>query len=209
MIAVFDTGTTGRALSLRDTIRNEGYLCAAANAGQLKKLMPIRLIVTFMDQFDIIRRMPYDDIPVVVFGEGFVNRALNAVKANGIKELLLKIGQMLVRVYGLEQREVYPGGGIFIFPGVFLAAHQLIVYGSKVDYTATELMILKCLILSGEHYRSAEQIAAYCFEENLTEGNIRVHICNINRKAERILPNPLVVSRTGLGYRFGCAGSGV
>lgn len=203
MVVVFDSVMGDRTRTLREIILLSGYPCAAADIGSIKGLNPVRLLVTFTDQIDTVRRMPYDDIPVVACGQSFVNRALNAVKAETPPELLDKMNAYIRRIYRIGENNCILQEGAFFYPGVYLSSRQLIVYGSIIDLTASELMIMKCLILAGDCYRSAKQIASYCCRENQNDGNIRVQIYNINRKAVQKLPRPLVETKHGYEYRFG------
>ena len=169
----------------------------------MDSLMPIGLIVTFTDQLDIVRHMPYDYVPVIAYGDGFVNSALNAVKARTQDEIILCIKDYVCRKFGIEKKSSFLGEGAFFLPGVFLSSFQLIVYGSRFDLTDNESYIIRCLILSGDCYRSTKQLAEYCSLLHQTENGIRVHVCGINKKAELRLPHPLIESRRGHGYRFG------
>lgn len=203
MVVVFDSVIGERARTLREIILLGGYPCAAADSGSIKGLNPVRLIVTFTDQIDTVRRMPYDEVPVVACGQGFVNRALNAVRAETPPELLDKMNAYICRIYKIDEKNCFLQEGAFFYSGVYLSSRQLIIYGSSIDLTESELMIMRCLILAGDCYRSAKQIASYCCRENQNDGNIRVQICNINKKAVQKLPRPLVETKHGYGYRFG------
>lgn len=169
----------------------------------LSSLLPIGLIVTFTDQIDVIRHMPYDDIPVIAYGDGFVNSALNAVRARTKEEIIGFIKAHICRKFGITKENSFLGEGAFFYPGVFLSSFQHIVYGSRFDLTENMSYIIRCLILSGDCYRSAKQLAAYCNPRTSNENCIRVHICEINKKAEIRLPHPLVESKHGRGYRYG------
>ena len=203
MIVVFDSVPGNRAAALREIILLKGYPCAAADAETVKMLNPVRLIVTFTDQIDTVRRMPYDGVPVVACGQGFVNSALNAVRVETPPEMFDKMDDYIRQIYKIHENNCFLHEGAFFWPGVYLSEHQLIVYGSRIDLTETELMIMKCLILAGDCYRSAEQIASCCCPANQDDGNVRVHIFNINKKGAQKLPRPLVESKHGCGYRFG------
>lgn len=203
MVVVFDSRAGERMATMREALLLKGYPCAFADVRMMKRLTPMRLIVTFTDQINEVRRIPYDHIPVVAYGSGFINRALNATKAETPLELFQKINELMREIYGLGEHNSFLQDGAFFCPGVYLSFSQLIVYGSRIHLTDTELMIMKYLILSGNGFRSAEQIAAFCCPPDQGSGNIRVHILNINRKASRSLPEPLVESKYGSGYRFG------
>lgn len=203
MIVVFDSLEGRRAEHLRDIILGKGFPCAFCNPDTLKELLPLGIIVTFTDQIDVVRRMPYDEIPVIAFGEGFVNSALNAVKAETTEELIERLRECIAKRFELNEENSFLGEAAFFYPGVFLSSFQLIVYGSRLDLTENEFCIMRCLILSGDCYRSAKQLAAYCCMKNYNENTIRVHICAINKKGEYRLPAPLVESKHGHGYRFG------
>lgn len=202
MLVVFDAEKGDRAWEVREFFRHHAIPAAAASPEQLKNLRPFCLIVTFPDQLDVIRHMPYDDIPALVYGEGFVNRALNAERVETPAALLEGVRQHFYRYFRLEQKDIYLGSGAFLAPGVYLSEEQLVVFGSSLELTDMELMIMKCLALSGGAFRSADQLAAYCDTSKLSNDRIRVHISNINKKAALHLPRPLVESRREKGYRF-------
>ena len=203
MIVVFESTVSVRAQMLRDYLLTKGFPCAVCTPENIKDLMPVGIIVTFTDQLDIVRRMPYDDIPVVVYGDGFVNSALNAIKAPTRRDLVRKLGKIVGQKLGITKKNSIRGIGAFFYPGVFLSAFQLIVYGTRIELTENESNIIRCLILSGNSYRSPKQLAAYCIRREVCENCIRVHICAINKKGEARLPRPLIVSKHGSGYRFG------
>jgi len=203
MVVVFDSQESNRARFLRAFIYEEGYPCAICNPDTISKLLPIGLIVTFTDQIDVIRHMPYDDIPVIAYGDGFVNSALNAVRAKTLDDILEGLRDFVIQRFGINERNCLPGLGAFFYPGVFMAIALLIVYGSRFTLTDNELYIIRCLILSGDCHRSSKQLAEYCLSGTKNETSIRVHICAINKKGEKRLPSPLIESKHGLGYRFG------
>ncbi len=203
MIVVFDSFFSNRVDALRCTIFTKGFPCAVCDPETIKSLLPIGVIVTFTDQIDVVRRMPYDDVPVIAYGSGFVNSALNAVKAETITEVLQGIKNVIRRRFGLNQYNSFLGECAFFYPGVYLTPFQLIVYGTRLDLTENEFYIMRCLILSGDCYRNSRQLMAYCTMGNVKETCIRVHIYGINKKGSGRLPRPLIESKHGHGYRFG------
>jgi len=208
MIAVFDFKISERAHTVRNIILLKGYPCVAADAKTIENYNPVRLLVTFADQLDNIRRTPYDDIQVIVYGGGFVNSALNAVKAERLDDIFSYINSYIVNLYSIRRERIFPGDGVFVYPGVYLSWDSLVVYGSRINLTALELMIVKCLILSGRHYRTVSQLYHYCFPK-ITGGkseieSIRVHIFNINKKSVDKISRKLIESRKNYGYRFAC-----
>ena len=116
-----------------------------------------------------------------------------------------KMNNYIRQIYAIGENNSFLHEGAFFRPGVYLSSRQLIVYGSSIELTDAELMIMKCLILAGDCYRSTEQIASYCCPANQDNGSVRVHISGINKKGAQKLPEPLVESKYGCGYRFGYA----
>ncbi|MBE6599288.1 MAG: hypothetical protein E7638_07600 [Ruminococcaceae bacterium] len=205
MLAVFDSAFGTRANEIREILFDYGYPCAVCDRDSIGDLLPIGIIITFEDQLDVIRHMPYDRVPVIVFGGGFVNRAQNAVCAAGVEELLEVIDEHICRMACSCVESCHFEEGVFFSPGVFCSSSQIILFGTTLDLTTTERMILLCLIFSGREYRSSEHLAAYCCSDNKTNGNVRVHICSINSKASRRLPLLPVENKSLNGYRFAFA----
>ncbi len=204
MIVIFESKITDRAVTFRDILLAKGYPCAVCDPSTIGHMTPMLAIVAFSEEIDAIRTLPYDDVPVIAYGEGFVNRALNAVKAENIDTLLQSLGNV-VRRYCREQGWSDPTGeGIFCAPGVYLTRESITVYGSRMELPEAGVLVLRCLLFAGKDCRSADQLAAYCCSsDNKTSANIRVHIFNINETASARLPKPLIESVYGKGYRFG------
>ncbi len=203
MYVVFDQSCTERAVELRETILGYGLPCALCTPDNIKSLLPIEIIVTFTDQIDIIRRMPYDEIPVIALGDGFVNSALNAVKAKTRMEIIRRLNFNVCQRFGINRKTSYRGVAAFFYPGVYLTPFQMIVYGSRFNLTDSENFIIRFLILSGDCYRDAKQVAAYCARKAVSDSYVRVNIHSINKKGYNRLKYPLVEKKHGIGYRFG------
>ncbi len=203
MIVVFDSLSHRRAEALRDLVFDAGYPCAVCDSETVGALLPVGLVITFADQTDEVRKLTTDGVPVIVYGGGFVNTAQNAVNAETAGELFDAIREVIRRRFDLNRYNSFFGGCAFFYPGVYLTSVGLTVYGSPVNLTEHELYVMRCLILSGNCYRTAVQLAAYCTKGKVSESCIRTHVCGINRKGSRKLPRPLIESRRGRGYRFG------
>ncbi len=162
------------------------------------------MIVTDVENVDAIRTLPYDNVPVIAYGVGFVNRAMNAVRVETVDNLFQEINHTLQRFVMEKGMDTPSGDGIFCAPGVYVTWDAVFVYGARFELTELGLLILRCLIFSGMHYRNADQLAAYCCtSENKNSANIRVHVSLINELASFRLPKPLIECKYGTGYRFG------
>lgn len=75
--------------------------------------------------------------------------------------------------------------------------------GYKLNLSDNEFKIFCSIAHSSQEYISAEKILRECFPNKCkTTGNVAVHVCNINRKAQVIGGRRLIVSKYKSGYRL-------
>jgi len=203
MIVVFDSHISPRAEAIRYKIFRHGFPCAVCDSRTIETLCPIGIIITFVDQLEIVRHLPYDDIMVIAYGVGFVNGALNAVKAESVDEVLSELNNGVLSRFGLKKNNKTIGQGFYISPGVFLSKTFLAIYGNRFYITDKEFYIISCLFFAKECSRSAKQLVQYCTLGDGSEGSIRTHICEINKKVELRLKSPLIEYKSRCGYRLG------
>jgi len=208
MIAVVDSSITERSKSLRKKIFTAGFPCAALDIHELAEFKPIRIIVTFCDMFDDLRHMPFDEIFAVVIGNGFVNSALNAVRANNEDEALVLMKRHLLKISGITERNMLPFG-ILTDYGVFWSKKHFEVYGNIVEPTLSEYMIFKYLasVADPKQFIASEKIRRFCYVRDLADarnidGNIAAHISNLNSKLNRSYGKRLIKTKRYRGYYF-------
>ncbi len=208
MIAVCDVDLTGRAKALRKNLFAAGVPCVLSTVRELKEFRPFDLIVTYYDAFDSLRHGPYDDVHALVIGKGFVNSALNARRVDSERECVQAALDYLLEYRGIEDEQIFDGG-IVSEDGIFFANKHFEVFGNAVIPTLSEYMIFKYLYAyrDSNRYFTPEQIRRYCYPRSLKgggslEGNIAVHVTNLNRKLTQAYGVPLIRSRRYRGYYF-------
>lgn len=80
---------------------------------------------------------------------------------------------------------------------------ETLYMGYPLPLTPTEHRILRCLLYRAPKLTSADDLMMLCFPEGRQRiANLAVHVRNINQKARRIDPRPLIESVYGKGYRL-------
>ncbi len=208
MIAICDVELTGRVKALRKNLFAAGIPCVVSSIRELKEQRPFDLIITYYEAFDNLRRGPYDDVFALVIGKGFVNSALNARRVENERECVKAALDYLLQYYGVEEAQILPGG-VVSEDGIFFADKHFEVFGNAVVPTLSEYMIFKYLYVNRDRkgYLTPEQIRRYCYARSLrgggsVEGNIAVHVTNLNRKLTEAYGLPLIRSKRYCGYYF-------
>lgn len=183
-----------------------GFPCAEVSVREMSEYLPAKLIICYFEAFDNIRRGPYDNIFAIVIGKGFVNSALNAVRVDSEEEACIKAKEYILKLYGISKSEIF-AFGILVDSSVFLAKKHVEIYGNIVPLPLSEYMIFKYfLAFSGQrHYFSPVKIRKFCYVRDLhshdnIEGNISVHISNLNHRIERAYGKPFIKSKRYVGY---------
>lgn len=206
MIAICDSEISDRAKALRKKLFSEGYPCAAVCPSEIHDCLPVKLIIAYYAVFDEIRHGPYDDIFAIVIGSGFVNSALNAIRVDTEEEACRMARDYLMNLYSIDERRCFPFG-VLADPAVFLAKKHFEIFGNIVEVTVSEYMIFKYLLAhaSQKYYFSPEKIRKFCYIRELhgngnLDGNISVHISNLNSKIENACGRTIIRSRRYYGY---------
>ena len=207
MILVCDRGESGRAASIRERILRVGVPAAVSALASLREHLPVRLIVTFTDVFDEVRRMSCDDVFAVVIGDGFVNTALNAVRAPADRwEPVVR--DALFRQLGIGEAEKDPFG-VFLTAKLFFSPYFTEYRGRQVFPTAAEkLVFLHLFGCSDErHPRDAGRIERFCRPAGRKEpdpdgaqNRIAAHVAHINAKFADAIGTRLIRETRGKGY---------
>ena len=177
MILICDVNVSIRALNLRRNLFSRGFPCACCGIPDIGKYLPARLIVTFTDVFDSVRRTPYDDIFVIAIGTGFVNSVLNATRALNEEELserlLEKLCDGMIRFpFGLKASD-----------NMFISDYFVEINEKAITLTQTEFMIFKYLyaFAGKDIIAPTESVYHYCYgeykiSENKIPNNIAVNV---------------------------------
>jgi len=203
MILIVDKTVDGRASAFREKLFSLGCPCAVATPATVKDYVPFRLILTYTDVVDEIRRLPYDNVHIVAIGDGFVNSALSAERAVDEEDAVKAAHTHLMREMNIPSRHIMTFG-IALPPVLFLSQYFIEINGTTVKPTPTEIMILNYLLgVSSERIPvSAEQIAKYCTPESSVPNIsvISVHISHLNTKVRPSYGGRLIRARNGIGY---------
>lgn len=78
----------------------------------------------------------------------------------------------------------------------------VVFLGYMMDLTESEFSVLSTLYYCNEYMKAADIVKKAFAEKNITEGNIAVHICNINKKAMEIGGRKLIECRRFKGYKI-------
>lgn len=208
MIAICDSELSDRVKALRKKLFAAGYPCAAMRPAEICDCQPIKLIIAYFPVFDEIRHGPYDDIFMIVIGKGFVNSALNAVRVDTEDAACRMAREYLLKLYGMDGSRCFPFG-VLADPAVFLSKKHCEIYGNIIEPTVSEYMIFKYLLAFAKqkHTFSPEIIRRFCYIRELhgkrnLDGNISVHISNLNSKIEKACGRTLIRSKRYYGYYF-------
>lgn len=205
MILICDSVVSDRAVGLREKIISLGCPCAVSEITEIRSYLPLKLIITFCDVFDSVRRTPFDDVFVIAIGNGFVNTALNAKRADDVDHAILQARQYLYRSAGIENEDI-TSSGVFA-SSLFFGERFFEIYGNMVEPTETEYMIFKYLVSSASknHCAAADKIRRFCYpfsDEDISSNLISAHISNLNRKIVNAYGKKLVHSKRFMGYYF-------
>ncbi len=206
MILVCDRYLSERAYAVREMIFKAGYPCVVSEIEEITDYRPLKLIVSFDDVYESVRKTPNDDIFMIVIGEGFVNSALGAKHTYTAEEAVSEIESYIYSVYSITDEKKSAFGFNFT-PSLFFSKDFFAINGNVIEPTVSEYMIFKYLIAfaSTDNCFTAEKICKFCLSEKsfekLTNSNIvSVHIANINKKIEAVYRERVIRSHRGRGY---------
>lgn len=207
MVLVCDSDVSERALTLRQKILKYGCPCAVSKISDISDYLPLKLIVTFYDRFDYVRRTPYDSIFVIALGHGFVNSALNAIDVDNEEELITEMRRYLYKEAGISDKRTFAFGIVEPKNNIFYSKYYVELYGKRIVLTQSEYLIFKYLTaFSGSGYFfEAEKIASFCYDnrklgQKLVSNKISVHINHINEKVKKVNVRPFISAKRFLGY---------
>lgn len=212
MFLVCDKTNSERGISLREKILHAGYPCAFCVVSEISNYLPLWRIITFIDVFDDVRRTPYDNVRVLVIGNGFVNSALNADRIDSEDEVLPAVTKA-VHEYFHVQPDWFYQFGVFYDDGVFISDDYgfFLVFGNMIVPTKREFLIYKYLQMTARacDYSPAERVCRFCWptakipkSEKEASQNIAVHVMNLNRKSMEVMSRSLIETRRYSGYRL-------
>ena len=208
MVLVCDSDISERALELREKILKLGCPCAVSKISGISEYLPLKLIITFYDQFDNVRRTPYDNIFVIALGRGFVNSALNAVDAADEDELVVEMKNFLYRDANITSKRKFAFGVVEPKNNIFFSKYFVEIYGRRFVLTSVEYLIFKYLVAfeGTKYYFESEKIAKFCYDnrklgEEILSNKISVHINHINDKIRKANGKPFIKAKRFLGYR--------
>ncbi len=206
MILVCDNEINARTKALHRMLYKAGYPCAEVSVKEIGDFLPAKLIVCYYEAFDNIRRGPYDNIFAIVIGKGFVNSALNAVRVDNEEEACIKAKEYIRKLFGIGESETYEFG-VLVDSSVFMAKKYIEIYGNIIELPISEYMIFKYfLAFAGEgYYFTPQKIRKFCYirtlrnEDNI-EGNVSVHIHNLNRAIMNVYGKTFIKAKRYIGY---------
>ena len=198
MVLICDNSSSERALQLRRRVISAGIPCAISSPSSIKDYLPIKLILTFDDTFEEIRRLPYDELFVIAIGDGFINTALNAVGVTGVNAAFLYAQKHLRDCLEVSGSDVFSTG--VCTKGIFLGEKFFQIFGNMVIPTDTQYMIFKYLLLctDSQVFADVDKIRSFCYPllvvANLSELSIRTQIITIMRKLSYVTLNIVLCS---------------
>ena len=202
MILIVDKTITDRASALREKLYSLGCPSAVCSVRDAALYRPFRLIMTFTDVFDTVRREIPDDCRTVTIGNGFVNSALNVSRFSDADRAITAAHEYLMGVFGISHEQIRTFGVMFP-PSLFVSDGFIEIYGNMVTLTSTESVILKYLIAMSDEKSPVrtQTLELYCTSDGkITPSNrVAVHISHINSKAAPYFRGELIV-RSGGGY---------
>ena len=201
MILIVDKTITDRAAALRESLYSLGCPCAVCAPSDMSDHYPFRLIITYGDVLDEVRRMPFDSIHALVIG-GFANSALNAEQTDGGMTAIRRAHEYLMGEMRITADRVTPFG-VFLPPALFVSQDFVEVYGNQVPLSPRENMIVKYLIgaTSADTPAPPQCIARFCSPDMTSPArSVGVHISHINEKIAPHLGGQLFFSIRGKGY---------
>lgn len=206
MILICDREGMERSIRLRERIRKLGCPCALTTVSGIRDHLPVKLILTYCDLFDEVRRTPWDSVFVVAIGQGFVNTALNAKRAETVDAALQTVREFLLDDAGIEEVDRLPFG-VSIAGKYFFSDEFFEIYGNMVIPTPTEYQIFRYLFscTDRDHTANAEKILRFClpdeeWRDRDAANYAAVHIANLNRKLKAVCGKRLIRAKRNCGY---------
>ena len=203
MILICDRTESARAALIRESLYRMGCPAAVCALSEYRYALPARLIVTFTDALDALRRTPLDHLHAIAVGDGFVNSALNAQPLRDERDLPHVIRRELLNRAAITR--ITPIG-VFGHPSVFFSEDFVEVRGCSIRPSRAEYMIFKYLMSDwgSGRYLGPETILRFCFPSNKLHdesASIPVHISNLNKKARESCGMAIIETMRFSGYR--------
>ena len=176
-------------MRIRERMLACGLPAAVSALSSIREYLPVRILITFTNVFDDLRRMPYGHIFCVAVGDGFVNSALNAVRAGGEE----KLPAAVLRHLAHHERDD-PAFDIQLTPEIF-RGHTLV-------FTAFEERIFLLLALASDEGKCAspERICAFCGAPSEDANAVAAHVHHLNQKLAPALGDRAIRQRRFCGY---------
>ncbi len=198
MVLICDRLVTERAKNLRERMLTGGIPAAVSALSSIRPFLPVRLLVTFTDVFDDLRRLPTDPIFCIAIGQGFVNSALHAVRVDSEEEAIRAVRQHLA----LENDA---GFGSHLTPEIFRGPGFYEIRGHTIVFTAYEERLFLCLVFAQGRCVTPEMIRAFCSpgdREGPADGanGIAVHVHHLNAKLTPALGERPIREKRFFGY---------
>ena len=197
MILVCDQTVSERAMRIRERMLACGLPAAVSALSSIREYLPMRLLVTFTDCFDDLRRMPYGHIFCVAVGDGFVNSALNAMRVGGEE----KLPAAVLRRLALDERDD-PAFGIHLTPEIFRGPGFYEIRGHTLVFTAFEERLFLLIALASDEGKCAspERIRAFCGAPSEDANAVAAHVHHLNQKLAPALGERAIRQRRFCGY---------
>ncbi|MBO7404720.1 MAG: helix-turn-helix domain-containing protein [Clostridia bacterium] len=199
MILVCDRTVSERATRIRERMLASGFPAAVSALSSIREHLPVRLLVTFTDCFDDLRRMPCGHIFCIAVGDGFVNSALHAVRVRREEEAVPAVLKHLA----LHERED-PAFGIHLTPEIFRGPGFYEIRGHTLVFTAFEERLFLLLALTTDEGKCAtpERIRMFCLSGAPSEdaNAVATHVHHLNQKLAPALGDRAIRGRRSSGY---------
>ena len=208
---------------LQFNLESEGYEVDTANSAEegLKKLNSQHMLILLdvmmedMSGFQMankIRKELNNDVPIIFLTAkdtendmltGFNVGADDYItKPFSLKTVLARIKAVLKRT---SKNEIESDDQtVFAYNGLELNFETKIIkiYGSEVQLTKKEFMILALLTKSPKRFFTREQILSQVWDDDtyVTERSVDVHIARLRKKLGNV--GECIINRTGFGYSF-------
>ena len=185
-----DKSVSSRALELRNRILEMGFPCAVSFPPfAADHLRPVLCILTFQDALGIIRHSPFDDVPALACGEGYVNSLYHAELFPSTEAMLQKMEHYIFEYLHTEKKLYFGIPGYILPSGFSINRFQIYYRMFSLELTEREKRILRLILYTPDIPQSYRRIEAYCFpypyHENPYDAvnTIAAQVSTINRKA--------------------------
>lgn len=205
MVLILDKKMTKRTIKLREEILQMHIPVAVSTIRKGRELFPAFCVVSFSDCVDEVSRAPYGDVPILIFGDGFVNRALGMTQLKTHDDLLLHV-QNCVQEKMQKRGAVRCGNLGWCMPNGFLVTSVDIFFrGTPLRLSLREYAVMQYLIYADDACMSVYHIWNYAFSCRAAFSRNAVHaqISNINAKTALYTGHCLIAAnRKKNGYHI-------